>query len=401
METTLVAELEQDRPPMVAALSPSSIATWKQCPKRFFYEKILRLETEPGLEAVCGSFVHEVLEHLMELPAAERLPDTARQVAAARWATFVTDPASRFAELGLDEAGVLAFKRRAWTGITGYFAIENPALVDVVATEQQMQAELAGAPIFGIVDRLERAGDRLVVSDYKTGKAPKWQDEIDEKLEQLHLYAAMLDALGTPVSTLRLLFVSPQLGALAKAARCRETAEAATARLAAAVPDMPNHKVLAAIAHVDEAARAARVAALAPAAGQAAADAEDGGSRADRARAAAAEAAMGASMELAGTAALAPLILDACAARKRAYFAGRDAERARPTEITLEVGPEHVEAARIEVARVWSEASACSESWDFPATTGVLCDWCPFRDRCDGFAAWDAAGRPAPSLPVG
>ena len=375
---------------MVAALSPSSIATWKQCPRRFFYEKILRLETEPGLEAVCGSFVHEVLEHLMEMPPAQRLPDTARQVASARWASFVTDPASRFAELGLDEAGVLAFKRRAWTGITGYFAIENPALVDVVATEQQMQAELAGAPIFGIVDRLERAGDRLVVSDYKTGKAPKWQDEIDEKLEQLHLYAAMLDALGTPVSKLRLLFVSPQLGALAKAGRCRESADAATARLVDAAPGVPRPKVLAAIAQVDDAARAAR----------ASGDAGEQDSPGARAQAAAAEAALAASIDLVGTSELAPLILEACSARKRAYFAGRDADQARPTEITLDVGPEHVEAARAEVARVWSEASACYEAWDFPATTGVLCDWCPFRDQCEGFAAWDAAGRPAPDLPV-
>ena len=370
---------------MVAALSPSSIATWKQCPKRFFYEKILRLETEPGLEAVCGSFVHEVLEYLMDLPPSERHPDAARRVASARWATFATDPASRFGELGLDAAGILEFKRRAWTGITGYFAIENPALVDVVATEQQMQAELAGAPIFGIVDRLERAGDRLVVSDYKTGKAPKWQDEIDEKLEQLHLYAAMLDALGTPVSTLRLLFVSPQLGALAKAARCREAAEAATSRILSAVPTAAPRQVHAAITAVDDAARQAR---------EGAGEDED---RAALARDAASLAAAAASVELAGSPDLAALILEAGAARKRAFFAGRDAERSRPTEIALDVGPEHLEAARAEVARVWAEASACYEAWDFPATTGVLCDWCPFRDQCEGFTAWDQAGRPAAS----
>lgn len=371
---------------MVAALSPSSIATWKQCPKRFFFEKILRLETEPGLEAVCGSFVHEVLEHLMELPPAERHPDAARQVATARWATFADDPTSRFAELGLDAVGVLEFKRRAWTGITGYFTIEDPAQVDVIATEQQMQADLAGAPIFGIVDRLERSGDRVVVSDYKTGKAPKWQDEIDEKLEQLHLYAAMLHELGTPVSTLRLLFLSPQLGAAAKAARAREAADAAMDRLVAALPGVPRARVQGAVAAVDDAHRAAR---------EAAGEAED---RLAVAREAGAEAARAAAVELSGTAEVAPLLLEVCATRKRAFFAARDAERSRPTEIVLDVQPEHLEAARAEVARVWAEASACYEAWDFPATTGVLCDWCPFSARCEEFAAWDRAGRPGAGL---
>jgi hypothetical protein len=307
-------------------------------------------------------------------------------VATARWSTFADDPTSRFAELGLDAVGVLEFKRRAWTGITGYFTIEDPAQVDVIATEQQMQADLAGAPIFGIVDRLERSGDRVVVSDYKTGKAPKWQDEIDEKLEQLHLYAAMLDELGTPVSTLRLLFLSPQLGAAAKAARAREAADAAMNRLVAALPGVPRARVQGAVAAVDDAHRAAR---------EAAGEAED---RLAVAREAGAEAARAAAAELSGTAEVAPLLLEVCATRKRAYFAARDAERSRPTEIVLDVLPEHLEAARAEVARVWAEASACYEAWDFPATTGVLCDWCPFSERCEEFAAWDRAGRPGPDL---
>ena len=382
METAVICD--DDRPPMVAALSPSSISTWKQCPKRFFFEKILRLETEPGLEAVCGSFVHEVLEHLMGLPAPDRHPETARRLATERWATFSEDPHSRFLELGLDESATKDFKRRAWAGITGYFLIEDPARVEVVATEQQMQAELDGAPMFGIVDRLERTGDRLVVSDYKTGKAPKWQDEIDEKLEQLRLYAAMLDALGTPVSTLRLLFVSPQLGAAAKARRASEAAELALSRLTDAVPDISRPRLLAAMASVDAAHRSARE------------SAPDDGARALLARTARLHAAEQAAAELvdATTAPTLAALLDAaCVARTRSFFAARDAERSRPVEIALDVLPEHLSAARAEVARIWAEASACYEAWDFPATTGVLCDWCPFSDRCESFAAWDEARR--------
>jgi RecB family exonuclease len=367
---------------MVAALSPSSIATWKQCPRRFFYEKILRLPTEPGLEAVAGSFVHEVLEHLMRLPPQDRTAESARTLATRLWAEFAVNAESHFADLGLDEAQTKDFKRRAWAGVTGYFAIEDPSRVDVVATEQEVEAELDGAPLFGIVDRLERRGDQLVVSDYKTGKAPKWQDEIDEKLEQLRLYAAILDALGTPVSTLRLLFVSPQLGAAAKANRCDEAATAAMAQLAAAVGD----HAAALVATVDDAHRQAR------------ASAGPDEDRAQVAREAAVTAAWAAVNEVVDAdhaQAAAQLVLDAVVTKRKAFFARRDAQRARPAEIVLNVTPEHIESARAEVAAIWREAIRCYEEWDFPPHAGPLCDWCPFAAMCDGYAAWVEAGRPA------
>ena len=395
---------------MVAALSPSSISTWKQCPKRFFFEKILRLETEPGVEAVCGSFVHDVLEHLMGLAPAERTAEAARRIATERWAEFIVGEEHRFAELGLDEQAVKDFKRRAWTGITGYFAIEDPTRIDVVATEQEMQADLDGAPLFGIVDRLERWGERLVVSDYKTGKAPKWQDEIDEKLEQLRLYAAILDAQGTPVSTLRLLFLSPQLGAAAKQARCAEAAEVALTALTLALPLSDAGAIASAVDQVEQAHRQARE-------GAAATD-----DRNALARVAACDAAWLLALELCGLdaetaaagdlagdvagdaaaerpTAVAQLLLDVVAARRKAFFALRDAQQSRPGEIVIDVLPEHIQAARLHVAAVWQEANACYDAWDFPARPGVLCDWCPFSSQCDGFAAWDAAGRPAPTLP--
>ncbi len=359
---------------MVAALSPSSIATFKQCPRRFFYEKILRLETEPGLEAVCGSFVHLVLQHFMRLPAAQRTGDEARRLAKELWPEFAADEQSRFQELGLDEDQTRDFKHRAWAGIVGYFSLEDPTRVEIVATEQEMSAELDGAPLYGIIDRLERWGEQLVVCDYKTGKAPKWQDEIDEKLEQLRLYAAMLEAQGTPVSLLRLMFLSPQLGASARAARTAAAAAEAFQRLTEAVPDVEPGVLTGAMDRIEAALRAARDRASAT---------DD---RAEVGRQGALDEAWAVANELRVPSSTQAL-LDAVTARRRAYFARRDAEESRPQEILLEVAPEHISGARAEVAAIWAEASAYYESWDFPTHPGVLCDWCPFADRCDGYAA--------------
>jgi RecB family exonuclease len=251
-----------------------------------------------------------------------------------------------------------------------------------------VQADLDGAPLFGIVDRLERRGDRLVVSDYKTGKAPKWQEEVDEKLEQLRLYAAILEAQGTPVSTLRLLFLSPQLGAAAKAARSAEAFAVARRALDAALPGRAAGDIDAVIGMVEAAMRQAR---------EEASPTED---RAERSRVAAIDAAWVATEDLGVGAddrtAAAQLLLDTVAAKRRAFFADRDASASVPGEIVIDVQPEHIAAARAEVAEVWAEANAAYDAWQFPAHTGVLCDWCPFASQCDEFAAWDAAGRPAP-----
>jgi putative RecB family exonuclease len=361
---------------MVAALSPSSMATWRQCPRRFFYEKILRLETDTGEPAVCGSFVHLVLERLLQCPPEERTPERARALAAEVWPGFIADPESRFVELDLDAEQSKAFKRRAWAGVTGYFRIEDPRAVEVVCCEEAVSAELDGAPVYGIIDRVDRGPDGLVVTDYKSGKAPVWDDEREEKLGQLRTYAALLEANGKRVSDLRLLFVSPQLSAAARLERCEaREAEAITAVLAS-TPVTPDD-LGAALAEIDLAQRLVR---------------EGKGTRQASAEAVAARAA-----ELAagwGDGA-AELLVAAFDARRRAFFARRTLAKTVPTTVHLRVTEDDLAQARSEAATIWADASACYDAWDFPGRTGALCDWCPFAERCETFQAWEAAGRPA------
>ena len=365
---------------MVASLSPSSMATWRQCPKRFFFEKILRIETETSEPAVCGSFVHLVLEHLMGRPGDERTIDTARCIATEVWPAFIADPDSRFGELELDAPAVKVFKRRAWEGISGYFRIEDPSRIEVVATEEEIRADLDGAPVYGIIDRVDQSADGLIVSDYKSGKAPAWEDEREEKLGQLRTYAAMLEANGRHVTELRLLFVSPQLAAGAKLERCESEASAALTRLADALPGRAPQALLRAVMDIETAHRRAREAS-APATSRQAADAS----------AAVAGDALG------GGGDIKALLLDAFAARRKAFFARRTANAAQPTTVSLVVQDADLDRARAEASGIWAAATACYEAWDFPGQTGTLCDWCPFASQCEAFLAWDAAGRPPAS----
>lgn len=177
---------------MPSGLSPSSIDLWHQCPRRFEQEKVNGRSGGTGAAAVAGTNVHRALELLLQLPPKERTREAAYACLKEAWPECVSS--GEFKSLGLSEEEVAAFRRSAVASIRTYLTIEDPARVDVVATERFMNAELSGVPFRGIIDRLDR--DRsggLIVTDYKNGKvpAPMFQGP---KLRQLNFYGALVEA---------------------------------------------------------------------------------------------------------------------------------------------------------------------------------------------------------------
>lgn len=172
-------------------LSPSGAGTFEQCPRRWRHRYVDRLPDPPGEAALAGSFAHRVLELLMQRPPEERTPDQAKRIARQEWPE--TEAAPDYAALGYDDEKGRRFRWKAWQAIEGLWKLEDPATVDVAATEQDIEAELAGVPFRGIVDRLEREGDGLVVTDYKSGKAPSPRYRRG-RLDQVLLYAAAVEA---------------------------------------------------------------------------------------------------------------------------------------------------------------------------------------------------------------
>jgi len=47
--------------------SPSSINLFKQCPRRYYYQYILKLDTLPSIHLIRGSIAHSVLEHFFDI----------------------------------------------------------------------------------------------------------------------------------------------------------------------------------------------------------------------------------------------------------------------------------------------------------------------------------------------
>ena len=194
-------------------LSPSSAASFDGCPKRWRFKYIDRLPEPPSEPALVGNFAHEVLEHLCDLPDTERTVEQAKKLAAAIWPDFALS--RNFDELALDDDAKRAFRWKAWLAIAGLWDLEDPSSIDVVATEQKVSVELGGVPFLGIVDRVERDGTKLVVSDYKSGSLPKARFR-DDKIQQVMLYAAALEAMdGEQPDRVQLLYLGQQTVATA------------------------------------------------------------------------------------------------------------------------------------------------------------------------------------------
>ena len=186
-------------------LSPSSIATFRQCPLRFKYNKIDGMR-EPDTEAtIMGTFVHQILEVVFKLAPELRTIDAAKGIASSLWNDG--DWKDRVIDvIGPDESRLREFRWKSWWCLENYFAIEQPSQVHPSGIEHEVNDTISGVPIKGFIDRWAD-DDGLVISDYKTGKTPAAKYRAD-KFTQLLIYAILLEKeTGKKARKLELLYL--------------------------------------------------------------------------------------------------------------------------------------------------------------------------------------------------
>jgi len=200
-ETTLLPAMEH-----ISAFSPSSSSTFQQCPKQWYFKYIAKLPDPKGEDAVLGTFTHSVLELLLQEPANNRSKDRAKEIAREIWPGVENDP--DFIALRLSDTEALEFRKRSWIAIEGLWELEQPQDILVDSTELEVRVEINDIPFRGYIDRVEKEDDGLVITDYKSGKAPYKRFE-EDKLQQVLLYAAALEQLnGSRPKRARLLFLN-------------------------------------------------------------------------------------------------------------------------------------------------------------------------------------------------
>ena len=187
-------------------LSPSSISTFKQCPLKFKFGRIDGIKEPPTRATLLGNFVHDVLEEMYGLAAPERTKETARRLAGEIFSG--KDWSGQIMPYIAGDQGILKFKQDAWRCIDNLWIIEEPTDTTPAGLEHRVEGEIAGVQLKGFIDRFSRSDDgTVIISDYKTGKAPSARFA-DPKFFQLQVYAALIENSGEGRPTkLELLFL--------------------------------------------------------------------------------------------------------------------------------------------------------------------------------------------------
>lgn len=173
----------------VDRLSPKAVTSFTACPRRYFYQYVLRVPEVRDVETtVLGSLLHRVLGAFHE---GERRFDGSGDLTKARllWAQRLGSLTEEFAsaaavdaELDRHSASIRYYVDRArqylFSGPESYLdhlireSVESP--FEVVACEAELRAEFEGVEFYGRADRIDKfAGGGLAIRDYKGGRFPR------------------------------------------------------------------------------------------------------------------------------------------------------------------------------------------------------------------------------------
>ena len=192
--------------PVPTSLSPSRVEAFTSCPMAFRFASIEKLPEPPSVHATKGSMVHRVLELLFLNPPAARTLTTAAPAFEQAKAEYLVD--EEFTLLGLGATEQQAFFDDAWSLVHAYFAMEDPTAIREIGLEIRLEAKVGDLGLRGIIDRLELdAQGELVVTDYKTGRAPGPMYQ-QKSLAGVHFYSFLCEqVLGKRPASIRLMYL--------------------------------------------------------------------------------------------------------------------------------------------------------------------------------------------------
>ena len=193
--------------PLPQSLSPSRLSDFQACPRRYQHASIDRIPQPASYASAKGRFVHYVFERLYQLPATERTIDSARTFVTNAVEEILTDDVRR--EISLDDAMMTRLHEETEAIIVRFFEMEDPKAVQHEGVELRIGVDVKGAPMYGILDRLDRDEDgSLTIVDYKTGGLPN-RNYDSQTFANAELYAALCEAhLGERPTKIRLMYVA-------------------------------------------------------------------------------------------------------------------------------------------------------------------------------------------------
>ena len=196
--------------PLPTSLSPSKVASFKDCALSFRLSVIDRVPEVPSPQAAKGTLVHRALQRLFWEDPGRRTRGRAHDLVGL--AAVEVLEGDEYAPLGLAGPERDEFLSDAVALVDNYFKLEDPSDVRCIGTELRMAAAIGDLTLRGIIDRLELDADgQLVVTDYKTGSAPAATHELP-RLGGVHFYAFLCErVLGRRPARIQLLHLREPL----------------------------------------------------------------------------------------------------------------------------------------------------------------------------------------------
>jgi len=188
MTTTEPTPQESTSTAMLETLSPSRASDFKVCPQLFKFKAIDKIEVPPTVYQARGTAAHLALQWLFDLGAAQRTPDTLYELFRQAWVELRDE---EYPDLFEDTEQERAWGIESLEVLANYFLIEDPTQLEPLDRELDMTEDLGDITIRGILDRMEEEDDGLVITDYKTGKAPPEQYAIPAFFA-LKIYALLI-----------------------------------------------------------------------------------------------------------------------------------------------------------------------------------------------------------------
>jgi putative RecB family exonuclease len=143
-------------------VTPSRLATWLNCPRRYRMTYLDRPPPPRGgawAHSTLGAVVHNALRAVFDLPVPGRTPDAAAGLVDRNWS----------GEGFRDSDQEQRYRERARRWVADYVS-ELDVSDEPVGVERWVSAPTGRIVAEGRVDRIDERGGELVVVDYKTGR---------------------------------------------------------------------------------------------------------------------------------------------------------------------------------------------------------------------------------------
>lgn len=163
---------------LASTLSASAIQSYEMCPLQFKLEREWRIPSEVSGALQYGAAMHRALLSYYDSVRWERTLSEAELVELLR-----EDLAAGFA----DEYQRELYEKKGAAEIHEFLRSAEHSQPEVLHTEERFTFRIGDTNVVGRIDRIDRSGDCVVITDYKTGRA-KTQEDADESL-QLSIYA--------------------------------------------------------------------------------------------------------------------------------------------------------------------------------------------------------------------